>query len=42
MQILRKRVFSLCGAGQLIEVGNEIPAPIMAGNILNAVILEKT
>ena len=25
----------------LIEVGNEIPAVIMAGNILNAVILEK-
>ena len=35
----------LLGGGtsvQLIEVGNEIPAVIMAGNILNAVILEKT
>jgi hypothetical protein len=42
MQILRKRVFSLCGAGQLIEVGNEIPAVIMAGTLKSAVILEKS
>ncbi len=29
-----KRVFALCGAGQLIWVGYEIPAPIMSGDIL--------